>query len=73
MGYKTEDTNSGETTEYEFCKSCQGMGGYDDSTDCEEYDDWQDCVECDGKGYVEAGYFDREVFDPKRDAWTPGD
>lgn len=70
---KIKDEDSGEIVEYEYCESCGGMGGYDASTNCEEYDDWRKCPDCEGRGYVELGYFDREVFDPKRDAWQPGD
>lgn len=70
---KIKDEDSGEMIEQEICLSCNGAGGYDASTDCEEYDDWQNCSECDGAGYVELGHFDRDVFDPKRDALTPND
>lgn len=70
---KIKDEDSGEMVEYECCQSCGGQGGYDASTDCEVYDDWQECVDCEGRGYVDVGFFEQEVFDPKRDAWTPND
>lgn len=36
------------------CKSCNGLGGYDASRNCEEYDDWHDCKTCGGKGEIEV-------------------
>lgn len=77
MGDKTiikiVDEDSGETIEYEECESCNGLGGDDWSTNCEVYDDWHDCMNCDGRGYVEPSYFDRDIFIPERDASTPND
>lgn len=70
---KIKDEDSGEVVEYEECRGCGGMGGYDASNNCEEYDDWHECPECSGNGYVELGFYDKDVFDPKRDAWTPND
>jgi hypothetical protein len=70
---KIIDPDSGETVECEECRTCSGLGGEDWSTDCEAYDDWRNCVDCDGHGYVEVGYFDREIFVAERDAWTPND
>lgn len=34
------------------CGYCDGMGGFDVSTDCEVYDDWHDCEHCEGTGLV---------------------
>lgn len=70
---KTTDPDSGEVIEQEVCQSCDGLGGYDASKDCEVYDDWHDCVDCEGTGLVEPGYFDRDIFVPERDALTPND
>lgn len=70
---KTTDPDSGEVAEYEYCASCSGNGGYDASTDCEVYDDWHECPDCEGNGYVPLGDNDKDVFDPKRDAWAPND
>lgn len=70
---RIKDEDSGEMVEYEVCQSCNGMGGDDWSTDCEVYDDWHDCEDCNGAGYVDIGYFDRDVFVPERDAFKLGD
>lgn len=70
---KIRDSDSGEVVEHEVCQSCDGMGGYDASTDCEVYDDFQTCIDCEGMGWVELGHFSKEVFDPVRDAWKPND
>lgn len=59
--------------EYEECQGCNGMGGYDASTDCEVYDDWQDCPDCEGRGYVNLGDSEKDIFIPERDALTPND
>jgi len=70
---KIKDSDSGEAVEQEVCQVCYGAGGYDASSDCEVFDNWQSCARCDGYGYVELGHFERESFDPKRDAWTLDD
>jgi DnaJ-class molecular chaperone len=33
------------------CETCNGLGGWDKSRDCEVYDDWEDCPDCDGTGW----------------------
>jgi DnaJ-class molecular chaperone len=33
-----------------LCQTCDGMGGFDASQDCEAYDDWRDCETCGGSG-----------------------
>lgn len=57
-------------TEYQFCPSCEGAGGYAIG-DCED-GVIATCPECDGYGEVEVGK-GIDVFNPKRDAWTPND
>jgi DnaJ-class molecular chaperone len=70
---KIVDPDSGESYELEDCPDCHGLGGFDASHDCEVYDDWRKCDTCDGAGEVAAGFDKPDVFDPKRDAWTPND
>lgn len=70
---KIKDEDSGEFVEYEACRGCNGNGGYDASNNCEEYDDWQQCEECEGRGYVELGFYEADEFIPERDAFMPGD
>lgn len=70
---KIIDAISGEVAEFEECQSCQGMGGYDVSTDCEAYEDWHSCEECSGRGLLEAGFYDRDRFVPESDAWISND
>lgn len=70
---KIKDEDTGEIVEYEECQSCNGMGGDDWSKDPEVYDDWHDCYDCEGRGYVEPGHFEKDVFVPERDAFTPND
>lgn len=70
---RIKDEDSGEFVDHEVCQSCNGMGGDDWSKDPEVYDDWHDCIDCEGRGYVELGHFDKDVFVPERDAWTPND
>jgi DnaJ-class molecular chaperone len=67
------DCDSEEETKFQECETCRGLGGFDASRNCEEYDDWQTCPDCEGRGEVEYGYEKPEIFDPKRDAWTPND
>jgi len=71
--FKIKDDDSGEMVEYEMCMGCGGEGGYDASRNCEEYDDWHNCEECEGRGYVEVGFYEKDEFVPKRDAFMPGD
>lgn len=70
---RIKDEDSGEFVEYEECQGCGGNGGYDASTDCEVYDDWHNCEECEGRGHVELGFYEKDEFIPKRDAFMPGD
>ena len=35
------------------CGTCEGLGGWDKSSDCETYDNWEDCPECEGTGVIE--------------------
>lgn len=70
---KIVDPDSGEIAEYEECRTCNGAGGDDWSTDPEVYDDWHDCPDCEGLGRVDIGFFDRDIFVPGRDALTPND
>lgn len=49
------------------CPSCHGSGQYDVGDPEDGVTDL--CPECEGAGQVEEG----DVFDPKRDAFQPGD
>jgi hypothetical protein len=53
------------------CQYCKGLGGFDDSKNCEEYDDWRECLYCEGTG--EDKYHEDEIFVAERDAFTPND
>lgn len=42
--------NMNEWDDSQECRTCDGSGGWDISTDCEVYDQWEDCPDCDGSG-----------------------
>lgn len=70
---KIKDADTQKIVEYMMCQSCDGLGGYDASSDCETYDLWQNCDMCEGRGYMDIERVELDAFMPERDALTSND